>query len=102
MINVEYNIESNHLNLDEYNTSDTDVIHMEIDDYVVSISPQALEYTTTIVYQSVLTPPPVSVYVTPNLDGVSYSGTLYLQNYVHANGKTIATYKGTLHINYYA
>lgn len=55
-----------------------------------------MNVTKQITYDGIISPPS-SISWEEKIDGITYSGTLYLQSFYQQQSKTVATYKGTLY-----
>ena len=65
--------------------------------YNTYASTHSITLTKEFTYTGTITPSNTIAW-TEVIDSNTYSGTLYLQSYYHFNGKTVATYKGTIYL----
>ncbi len=85
MNNIVINCDGQIINLDTVN---------EV--YTISADGNSIEYSITMSQEGEITPP-ASIPVTRIVNGVTFTGTLYLSTYRYLDGKTTSTYEGVLY-----
>lgn len=73
-----------------------EAITLETSSIVSLANSNMMTVTKEITYDGIVSPS-ISISWTEKINGVTYSGSLYLQSFYQQQNKTVATYKGTLY-----
>lgn len=80
--------------------TDEEIFYVTYDSITISndinLNVLSKELTMETVYDGIIATPPYTLEVTKIISGITYEGTLYLYSVEFKNGKTYATYKGTI------